>query len=85
MSRFFGGRRLRPLLAKKHKDLRFAFDRVFDETSSQLEVFRHTGDSVIDGVLDGINCSIFAYGATGTDDSAESARKIPLSQHIRFR
>lgn len=65
MSRFFGGRRLRPLLAKKHKDLRFAFDRVFDETSSQMEVFRHTADSVLDGVLDGINCSIFAYGATG--------------------
>lgn len=65
VSRFFGGRRLRPLLSKKHKDLRFAFDCVFDETSSQAEVFRQTTHDVIDGVLDGINCSIFAYGATG--------------------
>lgn len=65
MSRFFGGRRLRPLLSKKHKDLRFAFDHVFDETSSQSEVFHHTTYSIIEGVLDGINCSIFAYGATG--------------------
>lgn len=65
VSRFFGGRKLRPLLSKKQKDLRFAFDRVFDETSSQSEVFHHTAHSLIDGVLDGINCSIFAYGATG--------------------
>lgn len=65
VSRFFGGRRLRPLLTKKHKDLRFAFDHVFDETSTQTEVFHHTTHSIIDGVLDGINCSVFAYGATG--------------------
>lgn len=65
MSRFFGGRRLRPLLTKKHKDLRFAFDHVFDETSSQTEVLRHTTQAIIDGVLDGINSSVFAYGATG--------------------
>ena len=54
-----------PLLGKKHRDLRFAFDRVFDETASQVEVFEHTTKAVIDGVLDGINCSVFAYGATG--------------------
>ena len=55
----------RPLLSKKHKDLRFAFDRVFDETSTQVDVFEHTTKSIIDGVLDGINCSVFAYGSTG--------------------
>ena len=44
---------------------RFAFDRVFDETSSQVDVFEHTTRHIIDGVLDGINCSVFAYGATG--------------------
>jgi kinesin family protein 18/19 len=55
----------RPALGKKHKDLRFAFDHVFDETASQSDVFRHTTESIVDGVLDGINCSVFAYGATG--------------------
>ena len=29
----------RPAIARKPKDLRFAFDRVFDETSTQEEVF----------------------------------------------
>lgn len=55
----------RPALGKKHKDLRFAFDHVFDETASQSDVFEHTTESIVDGVLDGINCSVFAYGATG--------------------
>lgn len=58
-------RKRRPFLSKKHKDLRFAFDRVFDETSTQHEVFESSTKSIIDGLLDGINCSVFAYGATG--------------------
>ena len=58
-------RKRRPFLSKKHKDLRFAFDRVFDETSTQKEVFENTTKTIIDGLLDGINCSVFAYGATG--------------------
>ena len=60
--------RMRPLmLGKKHKDMRFAFDRVFDETASQVEVFEHTTKTIVDGILEGINCSVFAYGATGKD------------------
>lgn len=59
------GRFRRPMLTRKRRDLRFAFDRVFDETSSQMEVFENTTKMILDGVLDGINCSVFAYGATG--------------------
>ena len=55
----------RPILGKKHKDLRFAFDHVFDETASQSDVFANTTETIVEGVLDGINCSVFAYGATG--------------------
>lgn len=58
-------RKRRPFLTRKHRDLRFAFDRVFDETSTQHEVFENTTKTIIDGLLDGINCSVFAYGATG--------------------
>ena len=59
------GRFRRPMLTRKRKDLRFAFDCVFDENSSQMEVFENTTKAVLDGILDGINCSVFAYGATG--------------------
>ena len=34
--------RRRPVITKKHKDLQFAFDRVFDSSSTQEEVFNHT-------------------------------------------
>ncbi|XP_056672957.1 kinesin-like protein KIF18B isoform X1 [Monodelphis domestica] len=50
---------------KKGKDLKFVFDHVFAETATQQEVFRHTTHSILDGVLQGYNCSVFAYGATG--------------------
>eukprot|EP00731_Ephydatia_muelleri_P038375 Em0737g1a len=49
----------------KQKDLRLGFDRVFDATGTQMEVFEHTTKDVINDLLDGINCSVFAYGATG--------------------
>lgn len=50
---------------RKCKDLKFMFDHVFGETSRQQEVFQHTTRNILDGVLNGYNCSVFAYGATG--------------------
>uniref|UniRef100_A0A8C3PW55 Kinesin-like protein n=1 Tax=Chrysolophus pictus TaxID=9089 RepID=A0A8C3PW55_CHRPC len=56
-----------PIRGPKHrgKDLKFVFDRVFGEGATQEEVFEHTTKEVLDGVLNGYNCSVFAYGATG--------------------
>ncbi|XP_008054731.2 kinesin-like protein KIF18B [Carlito syrichta] len=50
---------------KKSKDLTFVFDRVFGEAATQQDVFQHTTHSILDGFLQGYNCSVFAYGATG--------------------
>jgi kinesin family member 18/19 len=64
---------------RKQKDMRYAFDRVFDETCTQedvpsppaltkrlmRQVFTHTAKPLLDGVLDGFNATVFAYGATG--------------------
>ncbi|XP_057571752.1 kinesin-like protein KIF18B isoform X2 [Hippopotamus amphibius kiboko] len=50
---------------KKGKDLTFVFDRVFGETATQQDVFQHTTHSILDSFLQGYNCSVFAYGATG--------------------
>ncbi|KAM5310212.1 kinesin-like protein KIF18B [Glossophaga mutica] len=50
---------------KKGKDLTFVFDRVFAETATQQDVFQHTTHSILDSFLQGYNCSVFAYGATG--------------------
>ncbi|XP_015740956.1 kinesin-like protein KIF18B [Coturnix japonica] len=50
---------------QRGKDIKFVFDRVFGEGATQQEVFQHTTRDVLDGVLNGYNCSVFAYGATG--------------------
>ncbi|ELR50846.1 Kinesin-like protein KIF18B [Bos mutus] len=50
---------------KKGKDLTFVFDRVFGETATQQDVFQHTTHGILDSFLQGYNCSVFAYGATG--------------------
>lgn len=56
---FFHGKKLshRDINKRKNKDLKFVFDAVFDESSSQLEVFEHTTKNVIDGFLNGYNCT----------------------------
>ena len=58
--------RMPPQLWKRRaRDLRFMFDRVFDDNGCNRDVFEHTTKGIIDGVLDGYNCTVFAYGATG--------------------
>ncbi|OAV93078.1 hypothetical protein PTTG_27423 [Puccinia triticina 1-1 BBBD Race 1] len=51
--------------SKKVKDMRFCFDRVFDENASQEDVYHGSAKDLIDGVLGGFNATVFAYGATG--------------------
>ncbi|XP_056382654.1 kinesin-like protein KIF18A isoform X2 [Hyla sarda] len=64
---FFHGRSAanRDIAKKKNKDLKFVFDCVFDENSTQQEIFDQTTKFVLDGVLNGYNCTVLAYGATG--------------------
>jgi kinesin family protein 18/19 len=50
---------------KKVKDQTFVFDRVFDENTTQTEVYEATTKGLLDSVLDGYNATVFAYGATG--------------------
>ncbi|KAG0197473.1 kinesin-like protein Klp5 [Mortierella sp. GBA30] len=59
-------RALLPVQAyRRFKDMRYAFDRVFHEDAQQQEVFENTTRHLIDGVLNGYNGTLFAYGATG--------------------
>ncbi|RDA83894.1 hypothetical protein CP532_3362 [Ophiocordyceps camponoti-leonardi (nom. inval.)] len=51
--------------SKKVKDQVFAFDRVFDENTTQADVYEGTTRNLLDSVLDGYNATVFAYGATG--------------------
>ena len=44
----------------------FAFDHVYDERSSQEELYETTARPVVESCLEGYNATIFAYGQTGT-------------------
>ncbi|KAI8847005.1 kinesin motor domain-containing protein, partial [Chytridium lagenaria] len=51
--------------AKRNKEIKYAFDKVFGESSTQQQVFEGTTKPLIDDVLNGFNATLFAYGATG--------------------
>ncbi|CAH1979946.1 unnamed protein product [Acanthoscelides obtectus] len=55
----------RDFLKKSHKNMHFMFDKVFPPQATTAEVFQETTLSLIDSLMDGRNCSVFAYGATG--------------------
>ncbi|CAI2009262.1 hypothetical protein SEUBUCD646_0G00680 [Saccharomyces eubayanus] len=46
-------------------EIKFVFDKLFDENSSQTRVYKETTSPLLDSVLDGYNSTVFAYGATG--------------------
>lgn len=50
---------------KRHKEHKFIFDQLFDENSTQQDVYENTARSSVESVLEGFNSTIFAYGATG--------------------
>ncbi|KAI9672331.1 MAG: kinesin-like protein Klp5 [Caeruleum heppii] len=54
-----------PNAGKRVKDQTFGFDRVFDENTTQGDVYEATTRNLLDSVMDGYNATVFAYGATG--------------------
>ncbi|KDR06177.1 kinesin-like protein KIF18A [Zootermopsis nevadensis] len=64
---FFHGSKqnCRDLQKKQNKELNFGFDRVFGCNSSNEAVFEVSTKDIVKSLLDGFNCSVFAYGATG--------------------
>ncbi|XP_041660030.1 kinesin-like protein KIF18A [Cheilinus undulatus] len=63
----FGSQRVRNRNINKraNKDLKFVFDHVFNGNATQVDIFENTTKGVLDGVMNGFNCTVFAYGATG--------------------
>ncbi|XP_061361837.1 kinesin-like protein KIN-5D [Gastrolobium bilobum] len=53
-------------IANKQIDRTFAFDKVFGPNSQQKELYEQAVSPIVNEVLEGYNCTIFAYGQTGT-------------------
>jgi kinesin family protein 6/9 len=43
----------------------FSFDRIFSDHSTQIDIYKHSAQRIVDTALEGYNGCIFAYGQTG--------------------
>ncbi|GAB2257646.1 hypothetical protein Droror1_Dr00013806 [Drosera rotundifolia] len=50
----------------KHIDRVFTFDKVFGPSAQQKDLYKQAIVPIVNEVLEGFNCTIFAYGQTGT-------------------
>ncbi|CAI0462327.1 unnamed protein product [Linum tenue] len=53
-------------IAGKHIDRVFTFDKVFGPSAKQRDLYDQAVVPIVNEVLEGFNCTIFAYGQTGT-------------------
>lgn len=53
-------------LANKQVDRVFTFDKVFGPKAQQRSIYEQAIAPIVNEVLDGFNCTVFAYGQTGT-------------------
>ncbi|KAK6126423.1 hypothetical protein DH2020_039811 [Rehmannia glutinosa] len=53
-------------IAGKHIDRVFTFDKVFGPNAQQKDLYEQAVIPIVNEVLEGFNCTIFAYGQTGT-------------------
>ncbi|KAJ7971578.1 Kinesin-like protein [Quillaja saponaria] len=53
-------------IAGKHIDRVFTFDKVFGTSAQQKDLYEQAVIPIVNEVLEGFNCTIFAYGQTGT-------------------
>jgi kinesin family protein 11 len=86
-------------MAIRHKSSRrlFTFDRVFGQYANQEEIYTASVKPLVEEVLSGFNCTVFAYGQTGTGkthtmegdiskkDITRMSGVIPRAVHTIFR
>lgn len=53
-----------PVMGKKVKDIRFCFDKVFDEECGQEEVYDGSAKELVGHVMNGFHSTVFAYGVS---------------------
>ncbi|CAN1275076.1 Kinesin-like protein KIN-5B [Linum perenne] len=53
-------------VANKQVDRAFTFDKVFGPKAQQRAIYDQAISPIVKEVLDGFNCTVFAYGQTGT-------------------
>lgn len=55
----------RDLTKRQRKKMNMQYDDIFDKESTNVEIFETCTMPLIDSLMEGYNCSVFVYGATG--------------------
>lgn len=55
----------RDITKRQKKKMPMEFDSVFHDETNNQEVFETCTKPIVRSVMDGYNCSVFVYGATG--------------------
>lgn len=55
----------RDITKRVKKKLNMEFDSVFHDETTNVEVFESCTKPIVASVMNGFNCSVFVYGATG--------------------
>lgn len=63
---FYHGKKFKSIGARKNKNSSYSFDRVFDPFSTNYNIYETVTRPMVDATINGLNCSVFAYGATGS-------------------
>ena len=63
---FYHGRQFKSIGSKKNKNSTFSFDKVFNDGSTNHSIYETVTRKMVDDTINGYNCSVFAYGATGS-------------------
>eukprot|EP00948_MAST-09A_sp_MAST-9A-sp1_P002281 g2281.t1 len=64
-----------------NRSKKFTFDHVFDENTDQPTVYDTVVSPIVQEVLKGYNCTVFAYGQTGTGKTYTMEGKMNSSSH----
>ena len=62
---YFHGKVFKDPTSRKPREAKFAFDRVFGPTSTNIEVYEQTTKSVLRNLVEGYNCSGTLFETTG--------------------
>lgn len=64
---------------RPNKDVRYAFDSVWTDAASQVQIYAGTVEPLLQGVMTGYNATVFAYGVRDSSDLASAASKRYVS------
>ncbi|CAG2163088.1 unnamed protein product [Oppiella nova] len=62
----YHGKRYREIGRRPNKNLQFVFDRVFGDSFENIQIYEQSTKKFVQSLLNGYNCAVFAYGATGS-------------------